>query len=117
MIDILKNPVVIGILAGTLTYSYLWWHNETKYKKDIKERKTTGILMPAIVGLVVWALYHVYLDLTGELILEDGVNASNYNITKDVPSINEAVDFRMIEKGLTLPNNLVLPDVFIENMN
>lgn len=36
-LDFLKNPIILAIIAGVLTYAYMWWDNKQK-----KEKKSQG---------------------------------------------------------------------------
>ena len=131
--NILKNPVVIGLLAGTITYLYLMWTNKEQYKKDPESKKTVGIFTPIIVAIITWFLAYNYFgssnndNLGIEPIINSGIGLSN-GIVPENPinmSVNDNIDmiysssdptksFHYLGKGISVPNNL--PDVFIETI-
>lgn len=57
----LKNPIILGILGVVITYLYMWWEDEKRYKKypNLK-RKSIGLLTPLIVGGIVWFITSSY---------------------------------------------------------
>ncbi len=68
MIDIIKNPVIIGLLIGIIVYLYLKWENETEYEqtnkknKKMKKPKEVNLLIPLCVGVACWFIAHNYFD-------------------------------------------------------
>lgn len=46
-INILKNPVVLAVIAAVLTYLYLQWK-----KKTDKKEEEISLMTPAVVGLM-----------------------------------------------------------------
>lgn len=46
--DIIKNPILLGVVAAFLTYLYLWYTNKNK-----KDKKSVSIFIPFIVGVIV----------------------------------------------------------------
>jgi len=35
-LEFLKNPIILAIIAGVLTYAYMWWDNKQKKEKNPK---------------------------------------------------------------------------------
>ena len=125
MIDIFMNPIVIALLTGTLTYLYVWWSNEDKYRKDPEAKKTSGIIIPLVVTVITWILAYGYVELTGVNMNGDVVNVAPnvvmgdkkiFDLVKDNVSSASAKEFHLIGRGVNIPNNLKLPDVFIETI-
>lgn len=144
VINIFKNPVVIGLIAGTLAYLYLWWTSEkiTDERKKTEARKSVSIIIPIIVAVVAWFAAYMYFGNTdtSSNTLDNtvsgttpiaGINLSRSNGAFTVPdnvanlSINENIDivysssdpaksFHLIGKGINIPHKL--PDVFIETI-
>jgi hypothetical protein len=138
MIDILQNPMFIAIVAGTLTYVYMWWTNDKKYAKNPEEKKPVNIYIPAIVTLVTWALVYGYYctmennstigvigageEETAVLPQPKLTNQAFKLIEDKGPSIKDidkassdsVRSFQLVGRGLNIPNNLKMPDVFIE---
>lgn len=76
----LKNPIVLGVLAATLVYLYLYWEAERKYKNDKTvpkpKREPVKILIPGIVGVVIWFISSYYFDTGND---DDGKSDTNAN--------------------------------------
>lgn len=117
--DIIKNPIFLGILAGAITYLYLMW--STDKKKDSKSKKDVSLFTPIVVAIVVSVIAYVYFNYaSGDVaaiipeqneIRKQLNTVSNYHFVKDISSESPA-SFHLVHKGVTIPNNL--PDVFIE---
>jgi hypothetical protein len=61
--DLLKNPIIIGIIAGVLTYGYMTWEADRKHKQNPKsEKKNIGFITPAVVAVITWFLASSYFD-------------------------------------------------------
>jgi hypothetical protein len=136
MLDIIQNPMFIAIIAGTFTYLYMWWTNEKRYSKNPDQKKPVNIYIPAIVTFVTWALVYGYYTTIDNSNNESTISQipDNFDQPKltnrsfklmnenrgiamnggvDVPS-DSVRSFQLVGKGLNIPNNLKLPDVFIE---
>jgi hypothetical protein len=108
MIDILNNPVIIGMLVGIITYMYLWWKNEEEYKKNPRQNRKTSIAIPVATSIVSFLLAYgtKYFD-------KDNQSGGGVpEVMKDDMNISES--FKLVSKGVNIPNNLKIPDVFIE---
>ena len=119
--DIIKNPIVLGVLAGAVTYLYLWWSNNKKKPKDKKE---PSLFFPIIVAVVVAIVAYGYFSsgtcnsatIVQEQIKQTNVPGSvgkNYQFEKSVSSESPA-SFHLISRGVNIPNTVNVPDVFIE---
>lgn len=54
-LNFLKNPIIIAIVVGILTYLYLYWDNERKYKNNPKIKKeSVSFVIPAVVAVITW---------------------------------------------------------------
>ncbi len=63
MSDILRNPILIGVLAAALVYTYLYWEEDKRHKKNPKiKREQTSFITPAVVGVIVWFLASSYFS-------------------------------------------------------
>jgi len=38
LVEILKNPVIFGLLAGVIVYNYMAWNRKKEIEKKIKKR-------------------------------------------------------------------------------
>lgn len=134
--DLLKNPIIIGIIASIITYVYMLWDNNRKYKKNPKvTKKPINIMTPIIVGLFVWFLAYGYFDMeTTKIEIENDIpeipeignlaGISSFKINKgsaknefgidnnDLSLSSESYELMDNTKGITVPS--ALPDVFIE---
>lgn len=67
-IDILKNPILLGILASVLTYLYFWWQEKKRREENPEEEITyqpISIITPLAVGVIIWFASATYFDMTG----------------------------------------------------
>lgn len=61
-INILKNPIIIAILAAAVTYLYMYWENEQRKEKDPKaEHSDVSYWPPLIVGSIVGLVAYGFL--------------------------------------------------------
>jgi len=57
--DILKNPIIIAIIAGGLTYLYMWWQNKKRQENNPRApNEEIDYTPPVLVGL--FALFIAY---------------------------------------------------------
>ena len=122
--EIITNPIVIGLVAGLITYIYMKWKNEKdKGKKDKKKNTDVNLLIPASVFVVFWFISYAYFS-------SDDVSSKNSTSVKESEKINvkikptksaelssasnELASFEVISKsnGVHIPNEL--PDIFFE---
>jgi len=125
MIDILKNPIIIAIIAGALTYAYIQWSQQNKYKRDmskkeLKELKKSWSYAPIVVFVITLALSYLYFNQNvsdGYAPMPNIDEINNLKLIKDVSS-ESAKSFHLIGKGLNIPNSLPekMPDVFLETL-
>lgn len=61
--DLIKNPIILAILAAILTYAYMYWDADNKHKKNPKAHKRSlSLITPCVVGVVVWFLASNFFD-------------------------------------------------------
>lgn len=124
-LDIIKNPIVLGVLAGAITYLYLMWSMSDK-KKDDKSKKEVSLFYPIIVTIVVAVIAYTYFNYSPQPVttsmpeqislkkkLDLSQPAGNYRFVKDITS-ESPTSFHLISRGVNIPNNINVPDVFIE---
>lgn len=61
IMNIVKNPIFIGIVAALITYTYFYFESRKKKDKENK-KKSLNIVIPGIVGSLIWFLSGVYFD-------------------------------------------------------
>ena len=130
--DIVKNPVIIGLFAGVLTYVYMEWKNTKDYKKNKnknKKKKEVNLLIPLGVAIVFWFIAYAYLTSDGgdasvatvdakEQIKRDLVRDLNaeqipkYKFKKDGSDTSEPLSFNLVSGGIQIPDRL--PDILFE---
>ena len=68
--DIFKNPIVIGLTAGAITYSYLLMtvneKNERNEKKKNKEKEHVNLFIPLVVTIIAWFIAYAYFEYNGD---------------------------------------------------
>jgi heme/copper-type cytochrome/quinol oxidase subunit 2 len=108
--DILKNPIIIGLIAGALAYVYLTWtqneQNEKYKKKHKKEKKNedVNLLIPLVIAIIVWFIAYAYLE-NGTVYSTDEFNNEN-NV---VNQVGDAYIRPHLAQKITLPLPLQVP--------
>ncbi|AYV78257.1 MAG: hypothetical protein Edafosvirus8_7 [Edafosvirus sp.] len=121
--DLIKNPIVIGLLMATATYIYMSWDYGKQNEKNPKApKKEVGLLIPILVGIIGWFLAYGYFDTSplpsttieqnkSLVILDKPSRLSkddNFTLSSDLGKKS----YHLIGKSIKLPNNI--PDVFLE---
>jgi hypothetical protein len=153
MLDIIKNPVIIGLTVGVLVHLYFKWEASKKENKDKNKRKDSNLLIPLFLGIATWFIAHNYYEKYNfDEVISDNINninninyqipekldlsevaevsnvlminpdanlVNNFNskFTMRQPSFNnmqQQPSFHLLKKGVTIPNNITLPDVLLE---
>ena len=123
--DIIKNPIVLGILAAVVTYGFLYWKEQQKQKDNPDlETKQVNIMIPGVVGAIVWFIMGSFSSdsQTGgnstTLPVNSIIHKYNENVelksNKSEDMLNDTIDsksFKLVKKG-----NIQLPgqDVFLD---
>jgi hypothetical protein len=137
--DIIKNPVIIGLVVGILTYVYMMWTEKEKIKKMKNKNKKykkskINLVIPIVITILVWFISYSYFeykrpheltDIQSLNILPDitrNLNqmtplplmpTQNYKFVGDVLSASsDAKSFSLITNGITVPTKL--PEVLLE---
>lgn len=73
LVEILKNPVIIGLLAGAIVYNYMAWNRKKEIEKRLKkgkkikeEQKYNDIVIPSIVAVIIWFISFAYFNYKDE---------------------------------------------------
>jgi hypothetical protein len=133
MLDLIKNPIIIALFAGVATYLYMAWVNDQKYKKNPKAKKVIGVFTPLVVTVIVWLLAYGYFlnskcddcEVGSENVNVQPHISQNYKLVNANAGTNAVINsssdspksYHLMNKGLNIPNNLNLPDVFIETLH
>jgi hypothetical protein len=122
--DIIQNPVVIGVLVGLITYVYMIWStNQNKKKKKQHKKYGNGANLPIVlvVSCIAWFIAYSYFDTdTKKSIVNTTIQAPFVNnIQRFNPAISTSSDqsFSLLQNGINIPNtlpDLALPDTMLE---
>ena len=137
VMDIIKNPVVIGLLAGLITYMYMRWKNDSdKDNKDKKKKKDINLLIPFSVFIVFWFIsYAIYFSneeesekpeaVIAQAVIEQTGAPNKINLTKNndinikikptkvnTSETSDPVSFNMVSNGVHIPTSL--PNILFE---
>ena len=96
--DIIRNPIIIGILAGGLVFAYLKYTNESDKKK--KQENFFPVLIPTIVFVCTWLISYAYFEYS--------LNKSTDN------SIDVEDSYKVIGRSIQIPSINDLPDVSVK---
>lgn len=120
-LEILKNPIVLGILASAITYMYLLWDKKKKAAKktDGEIKKDINLMIPLIAGITVCIVAYIVFcsnvsavsyDIPQVDSLDIKYKFSDEMIKNDSASVGE---IRLVSRGVNIPNR-VIPAVFME---
>lgn len=132
--ELYKNPLIIGIIFGAITYLYIWWtDSKDNEEDDIDDEREESflskykIIIPIIVTLVVWGIAYFLLNRnkkeiniieTTDVLPQAQIGGEqNIVMSDDIvksSSSDSIKSYNLISKGLNIPNKL--PDAFIEIM-
>ena len=126
---LVKNPVIIAIVAGCIAFAYMSWNrkkeNEKRLKKNKKikqENKYDNIIIPSIVAVIVWFIAYGYFNYYNKQhsnkqhsnIQSSVLNkpAEQYKLASESASATRN-SFTLVNKtgGISLPR---VPDVFVD---
>lgn len=135
--DIVKNPVIIGVFAGVVVYIYMSWSLEEKKKKNknkSQKEEQVNLLVPLAVAVIAWFIAYGYFSHSSTEGQQGGGDSdkdigmpklipkpmpvkgeSGYRFTGDVmtSSSSDPRSFSMLPSGgITIPSKF--PDVMIE---
>ena len=103
--DVVKNPVIIGVLVAAITYLYLWWQN-----KNDKNKKPINLFIPAGTAIGAAILSYTYFNM--QPVSDIPTNKLPKIMSK--LSSESPVAYHLVSRGVSIPNNINIPDVFVE---
>ena len=82
MDGIIKNPIIIGLVAGVITYAYLssQTEKENKKKKHRKDKEEVNLLIPLVVSVIMWFIAYAYFEYTPEPIRSNNMQITPTNV-------------------------------------
>ncbi len=104
MIEIIRNPVIIGLTVGILVYIYMKWEQSKKPPHEKNKRRDSNLLIPLGVGIACWFVAHNYFENynfsnDGNY---SGVNSEKLDFTQNIPTKIEDT----MAGGANLVNNI-----------
>ncbi len=121
---LIKNPVIIAVVAGLIVYAYMAWNrkkeNEKRLKKGKKvkeENKYDNIIIPGVTAVIVWFIAYGYFNSRpGENQLQNNqeVGTPQFKLAKESASNSDIRrSFTLVNKtgGISLPT---APDMFMD---
>lgn len=136
--DILRNPIIVGILVGVVVYLFMKHKNKKNEKTNKTEKnkknKHSAFVIPGMAGIIagflVWTLNEsdkktvpvpptkINIPQNNDnIVLENGpliapeINDANNSMIGGA-SIDKMNSYQLIGKGIQVPTNL--PDAFLD---
>ena len=117
--NILKNPIILGLIVGIIAYLYIRWDNQ----QEADKRKSQNIILdenddeffiPITLAIITAILAYCYLD-------EEPCYSEITSVICDQPEIDyedikhlSDIETYKVSKHLRIPDRLVLPPCFFE---
>jgi lipopolysaccharide export system protein LptC len=119
---LIKNPVILAVIAGVIVYTYMAWNKKQEDEKRLKkgkkiksENKYNNIIIPGVTAIIVWFIAYGYFNnnKTSNEVSLPQVSNPQYKIANDTASASDVRrSFTLVNKtgGISLPT---LPEMFI----
>lgn len=112
--EIIKNPVIIGLIAGSLVYTYLSWEREKRNEKRLKrgkkiknDDKYDDIIIPIITAVLFWFFAYGYINSNSQPNIHKLPINNNYRLIADQPSeYHKSFTLVTNKGGITLPTGM-----------
>ncbi len=103
--DIIKNPIILAVLAGTIAYLYLYYNKQSKEKS----KESINLMYPGIVALITLVSSYLFFSSKTENVSPELQGGKNFS--ESVTDSFGSNTYKLIGK-----NNIKLPqtDVFID---
>ena len=120
---LIKNPVILAVIAGVIVYTYMAWNKKQEDEKRLKkgkkvkpENKYNNIIIPGVTAIIVWFIAYGYFNNKKSLTEVNLAQVSNpqYRLARDSGSASDVRrSFTLVNKtgGISLPT---VPDMFVE---
>lgn len=144
--SLLKNPIIWGIIAATLTYLYLLWDAKNMSKKNPElKNQSVNLYTVGLIGIVTWYLTSCYFDSylqdvniqdkitnnspsNGFALVKDGVSGNPEINAANAPELIKNMDLQNLGANNSIGSTsfhlvgknkirLPPPDVFIDMAN
>jgi hypothetical protein len=131
MINIIKNPVLIGLTIGIIIYLYMNWNEKREENKE-KKRNDNKLFIPLSIGVLFWFIAHNYFNDNEISEVINDIKKPEINTVQDLnmyggnqnifnqPNLNTRINqidpsYHVLKRGISIPNNLTMPDMLIDN--
>ena len=121
---LIKNPVIIAVVAGLIVYAYMAWNrkqeNEKRLKKGKKvkeENKYDNIIIPGVTAVIVWFIAYGYFNSrpgANQPQINQELGTPQFRLAKESASNSDVRrSFTLVNKtgGISLPT---APDMFMD---
>ena len=107
LVEILKNPVIIGLLAGAIVYNYMAWNRKKEIEKRLKkgkkikeEQKYNDIIIPSIVAIIVWFITFAYFNYKEE---KSGHNGQTLQPSHPLQPLQPVQQSQLLQSKISIP--------------
>ena len=121
--NILKNPIILGLIVGVIAYLYISWDNQQEKDKRksqniILDENDDELFIPVTLGIITSILAYCYLDeepCTNEIV-SNAICIEQPEIKyNDLKHLSDIETFA-VSKHLRIPDKIVLPPCFFETL-
>jgi hypothetical protein len=116
--DIFKNPVLIGLVCGTITYVYLTNDvneknriNQKRKKNKNRKPEEVNLLIPLVVALIAWFLVYSYFEYNDNKI-KNVNNFTNQQNRSQLPLPLQLTPNHFIGDQISAQNTQNTPELF-----
>jgi hypothetical protein len=116
VLELIKNPIVLGIIIATIAYIYLDWKRSKKLKKKDKD---INLLIPLIIGCISSLIFYfifnnmaqvVQLPTTPDFIAQPQMMPNTAPMKLNLNMSDEQnQSFHLVGRNITIPHNI--PDI------
>lgn len=125
VLELIKNPIIIGFIIATITYIYLEWKRNKKLKK--KYVKDVNLLIPigvgGIIGLIAYYIFNQSASYNNNPdiicknpLCQNMIKSLPYGGIAGIPMIEQQIpkddlnqSFHLVGRSITIPHNI--PDL------
>ena len=123
MDNIIKNPTLIAVVAGVITFSYLTWKRKQnqknkKNKKNKSDKNNNDLIITGAITVLVWFIAYGYMNYNSTNVVEKvpEKNVPTYKLVKEISESPKSFTLMNPTGGITMPlAGNQMPDVFIDN--
>jgi len=123
MDNIIKNPTLIAVVAGVITFSYLTWKRKQnqknkKNKKNKGDKNNNDLIITGAITVLVWFIAYGYMNYNSTNVVDKvpEKNVPTYKLVKEISESPKSFTLMNPTGGITMPlAGNQMPDVFIDN--